>query len=308
MNYNLLTSLPWAETLSQHIETDIISRGDWDGIWYDVVDTNFWWLYDYNLHRFTQYPDFDLDGVNEDLNNTADYNKAKNIWVNGMAEIMTLTRQAGGSDMIIIGNNGDANAQLYSGKMWERFLYYHEGGFTNNLSAYLSSANSNSFVYWNNNTVAPHLNWNLFEMNIFTNYKRHRLGLGASLLGGVYYNPADRNNYRQIFWYDEFWIDWDKGEMTSDTSKGRGYLGQPVSEAYTIGTDIWRRDFQHGIVVVNSSASSATIDLGDTFRYIKGSQDVVANPGGTVSELVLPSFDARILLTTKENDPLIGRP
>jgi chitodextrinase len=306
MNYNLLTSLPWAEALSQHVKDDVVSRGDWDGVWYDVVDTNFWWIYNYQLNRFTQYPDFDLDGVNEDLNILADYNKARNIWVNGMAEIMTLSRQAMGQDVIIVGNNGDANANLYSGKMWERFLYYHESTFTNNLSAYLSDANSNSFVYWNNNTAAPHLNWNLFEMDTFTNYRRHRLGLGASLLGSVYYNPANRNDYRQLYWYDEFWVNWDSGEASSDASQGRGYLGQPVSDPYTIGSDIWRRDFQHGIVVVNSSASSATIDLGDTFRYIKGYQDVVANSGGTVSELVLPSYDARILLTTKENDPLVG--
>lgn len=306
MNYNLLASLPWAEALSQHVRDDVISRGDWDGVWYDVVDTNFWWLYDYTLNRYTQYPDFDLDGVNEDLNNSADYNKAKNIWVSGMAEIMTLSRQTMGQDVIIVGNNGDANANLYSGKMWERFLYYHEGGFTNNLSAYLSIGNNNSFTYWNTHTASPHLNWNLFEMNTFTNYKRHRLGLAASLLGGVYYNPADRNDYRQIYWFDEFWVDWDSGEVTSEASQGRGYLGQPVSDAYMIATDIWRRDFQHGIVIVNSSANVATIDLGDTFRYIKGLQDAIANPGGIVSELVLSAYDARILLTTKENDPLIG--
>lgn len=308
MNYNLLTSLPWAEALSQHVKDDVVSRGDWDGVWYDVVDTNFWWVYDYQLNRFTQYPDFDLDGINEDLNIVADYNKARNIWVSGMAEIMTLTRQAMGQDVIIVGNNGDANANLYTGKMWERFLYYHEGGFTNNLAAYLSSNNSNSFTYWNTHTAAPHLNWNLFEMNTFTNYQRHRLGMAASLLGGVYYNPADRNNYRQLYWYDEFWVDWQTGEVTSDASKGRGYLGQPVSDAYTIGTNIWRRDFQHGTAIVNSSASSATIDLGATFRYIKGSQDVLANPGGLVSQLVLSAYDARILLTTKDNDPLLGRP
>ncbi len=306
MNYNLLTSVPWAETLSQHIEDTIISRGDWDGVWYDVVDTNFWWIYDYQLNRFTQYPDFDLDGVNEDLNNTADYNKARNIWADGLAQIMTLTRQAMGPDSIIIGNNGDINPQLYNGKMWERFLYYHDTTFSNNLSAYLSINNSNSFAYWNSNTASPHFNWNLFEMNTFTNYQRHRLGLAASLLGGVYYNPSNRNNYRQLYWYDEFWVDWSTGETSNTASNGRGYLGQPVSEAYSIGTDLWRRDFQHGIVVVNSSASLANINLGDTFRHIKGSQDAIANSGQSVSELALPAYDARILLTTKTNDPLIS--
>ena len=72
-----------------------------------------------------------------------------------------------------------------------------------------------------------------------------------------------------------------------------------------LSTDIWRRDFEHGIVVVNSSTNQATINLGDNFRYISGSQDAIANPGGVVSELVLPSFDAKILLTTKANDPLV---
>ncbi len=306
MNYNLITSLPWAETLSKHIEDEVISRGNWDGVWYDVVDTNFWWLYNYQINSYTQYPDFDLDGVNENLNNSADYNKARNIWIEGIAQVMSLTRTAMGSDSIIVGNNGDANAQLYNGKMWERFLYYHESGFTDNLSAYLDLSNSNSFAYWNNNTVGPHLNWNLFEMDIFSNYKRHRLGFVASLFGSVYYNPANRNDYRQVYWYDEFWVDWATGKPTSDASKGRGYLGQPVSEAYTVSPNIWRRDYQHGIVLLNNTTSTVTIDLGDEFRYIDGQQDKVANPGGLTTSLVLTSRDARVLLTTEANDPLIG--
>jgi hypothetical protein len=254
-----------------------------------------------------QFPDFDLDGVNEDLNNSVAYNKARNIWADGMAQIMSLTRQEMGNDAIIVGNNGDANAQLYNGKMWERFFYYHESSFTDNLDAFLSPDNSNSFTYWNNNTAAPHLNWNLFELDYETNYRRHRLGLVGSLLGGVYYNPANRANYRQLYWYDEYWVDWDSGQVTTDASKGRGYLGQPVSTAYLVSPNVWRRDFQHGIVILNNSTTTVNIDLGDKFRYLEGKQDSAANPGGLTQELSLTSRDARILLTTKENDPLIGQ-
>lgn len=305
MLYNLKTNLPWAETLADHLEKEIISRGDWDGVWYDNVDTTFWWLYDYNANRFTQFPDFDLDGVNEDLNISADLNKARNIWSDGLSQTMTLARQAMGSDAIIVGNNGDVNPQLYNGKTWERFLYYHMGGFTDNLEAFLDVNNSNSFLYWNSNSATPHLNWNLFELNNTTDYRNHRLGLVASLLAGVYYNPVNMYNYREFRWYDEYWVDRATGEVTNDASKGRGYLGSPVSNAEEILPNVWRRDFQHGIVVLNNNATSTvTVDLGQEFKYINGQQDKIANPGGTVQLVTLPSQDARILLTTKFNDPL----
>ncbi len=304
MMYNLNTSLPWAETLAEHVEKEIISRGDWDGIWYDNTDTTFWWLYDYNASRFTQTPDFDLDGVNEDLNISTDFNKARNIWRDGLAQTMTLARQAMGSNAVIVGNNGDVNPQLYNGKTWERFLYYHTGGFNDNLEAFLNINNSNSFLYWNSNSAAPHLNWNLFELNNATDYKNHRLGLVASLLAGVYYNPVSMYNYREFRWYDEYWVDWSSGDVSNNASVGRGYLGSPVTTAGEILPNIWRRDFQHGIVILNNSTSTVSVDLGDEFRYINGGQDRVANPGGTTQTVLLSAYDARILLTTENNDPL----
>ncbi|MFA6253273.1 MAG: putative glycoside hydrolase [Patescibacteria group bacterium] len=306
MMYNLNTSLPWAETLSSYVAGNIMSRGDWDGIWYDNVDTSFWWLYDYNTtHRFIQFPDFDLDGVNEDLNISADFNKAKNIWRDGLNQTMTLSRQTMGSDAIIVGNNGDANAQLYNGKVWERFIYYHSNTFSDNLEAFLDANNSNSFIYWNNNSATPHLNWNLFELNNTNDYKNNRLGMIASLLAGVYYNPVNMDNYREFRWYDEYWVDWETGEATSDASKGRGYLGSPVANAEEILPNVWQRDFQHGIVVLNNNATSTvTVDFGQEFRYIHGQQDTMANPGGTTQSITLLAHDARILLTTKANDPL----
>ncbi len=306
MMYNLYTNLPWAETLASYVGNNVASRGDWDGVWYDNTDTSFWWLYDYNsTHRFTQSPDFDLDGVNEDLNISADLNKAKNIWRDGLSQTMTLTRQAMGNDAIIVGNNGDVNPQLYNGKVWERFLYYHASTFADNLRSFLDTNNSNSFTYWNNNSATPHSNWNIFELNNATDYKNHRLGMVASLLAGVYYNPVNMNNYREFRWYDEYWVDWETAEVTTDASKGRGYLGSPVANAEEILSNVWRRDFQHGIVVLNNNATSTVkIDLGQEFRYIHGQQDTVANPGGITQELNILPRDASILLTTKANDPL----
>lgn len=307
MMYNLYTPLPWAETLADYTAKNIVGRGDWDGIWYDNVDTNFWWLYDYNLRTFTQSPDFDVDGVNEDLNSSTGLNKARTIWRDGMYQVITLARQAMGNDSIIVGNNGDANAQIYNGKMWERFLYYHSSAtLVDNLSDFLNASNSNSFSYWNTNTIAPHLNWNMFELNNDKDYKNHRLGMVASLLGGVYYNPVNAGEYREFRWYDEYWVDWDTGQPTDDASKGRGYLGSPLSEARQIQSNVWERDFQHGIVLLNNATSTVTVDLALEFRYISGQQDNLANPGGTTRSVVIGPRDARILLTTKNNDPLIG--
>ncbi len=60
--------------------------------------------------------------------------------------------------------------------------------------------------------------------------------------------------------------------------------------------DVYRRDFEHGIVLINASADPVTIPLGGTFQKIDGTQDRSVNDGSTVTEVTLPPLDGIILL------------
>ena len=64
----------------------------------------------------------------------------------------------------------------------------------------------------------------------------------------------------------------------------------------TARPDIYRRDFEHGIVLVNASTDQVTIPLGGTFKKINGTQDRSVNEGTTVNDVTIPPVDGIILL------------
>ena len=60
--------------------------------------------------------------------------------------------------------------------------------------------------------------------------------------------------------------------------------------------EVWRRDYDGGIVLVNASAHPKTVLLGDYYRKITGTQAPDVNDGGLVDHVVLPARDGLILL------------
>ena len=60
--------------------------------------------------------------------------------------------------------------------------------------------------------------------------------------------------------------------------------------------DVWRRDFEGGVALVNASTSSATVPLGGVLRKIKGTQVPSLNDGSLVARVTLPAKDGLILL------------
>jgi hypothetical protein len=64
----------------------------------------------------------------------------------------------------------------------------------------------------------------------------------------------------------------------------------------TTKPDVYRRDFEHGIVLVNASADPVTIPLNGTFKKIAGTQDRSVNDGSMVTSVTVPPQDGIILL------------
>jgi len=59
---------------------------------------------------------------------------------------------------------------------------------------------------------------------------------------------------------------------------------------------VWRRDYEGGLALVNATASSQTLTLGGPFRKIEGTQVPEINDGSTVTVVTLPPWDGLILL------------
>jgi len=92
-------------------------------------------------------------------------------------------------------------------------------------------------------------------------------------------------------WFDEY----------DNAGKGKGYLGYPEDNAYVIldlnkTGEVFRRDFDNGIVICNSSGKKVYIDLGDIFKLIEGTQVPDINNNERVSKITIQPRDGRILL------------
>jgi hypothetical protein len=59
---------------------------------------------------------------------------------------------------------------------------------------------------------------------------------------------------------------------------------------------VFRRDFERGIVVVNTTAVPVTIPLERSFKKLKGHQDPATNDGSEVDSVTVGPRDATILL------------
>ena len=59
--------------------------------------------------------------------------------------------------------------------------------------------------------------------------------------------------------------------------------------------NLFRRDFENGAVVVNVTPTSRTVDLGETFQRIKGTQDPINN-GNMLTSVTIAPWDAAILV------------
>ena len=61
-------------------------------------------------------------------------------------------------------------------------------------------------------------------------------------------------------------------------------------------TNVYRRDFQNGIVLVNPSNQLMTVDLGRDYRKILGTRDLLTNDGSTVTQATVSPSDALFLI------------
>ena len=60
--------------------------------------------------------------------------------------------------------------------------------------------------------------------------------------------------------------------------------------------DVLRRDFEGGVALVNATDQTVSVDLGGTFRKIKGTQAPSVNDGSLVTAVTLPPKDGIVLL------------
>lgn len=111
--------------------------------------------------------------------------------------------------------------------------------------------------------------------------KQMRFSLAFTLMGdGLFLHGA----WSLYTTFDEYKVD-------------LGYATQGFGAPIAAGSPVWRRNFDKGIVLVNTSTTqSITVNLGGTYKAIQGTQDPTINNGQTVTRIRLEPLDGRLLL------------
>ena len=129
--------------------------------------------------------------------------------------------------------------------------------------------------------------------------RRFRFGLASATLHdhvvhalvGTSFDPL--RGFAPDQWGDEFSVN-PKGFATGDASY-KGWLGRPLSAARWQGP-VRRRDFEHGVVLVNPTTRSVKLMM-DTHLYrISGTQDPEVNNGDAVPVVTIPPSDGLFLV------------
>ncbi len=118
-----------------------------------------------------------------------------------------------------------------------------------------------------------------------SDYQSMRYGLTSTMMDDAYFDFSDATGkmYSSVPWFDEY-----------DAELGQA-LSSPPTAAWKSG--VYRRDFENGIALVNPRGNgSVTVDLGEEFRRIPGTQVPAVNNGQLATKITLKDRDGIILL------------
>ncbi len=275
--HNVDLSQGWSDYLIGYVKNNILSQGLWDGIFYDM-------FYDSIADRNHGDIDLNRDGMRDD----ASWANAQ--WVSRMSYLLSASQQRLGVKYIMINGNSIPSLQsMANGRMYENYpTPWEVGGSWTGIMTGLKrnqSLNAKPQLYVFNANTANTGNQK--------DYRRMRFGFASSLmLDNVYFSfdYGDRD-HNQIWWYDEYGV-------------GLGNsVANPISQNGQVqfnASDIWRRDYEHGIALVNPSGNTQTIDLGNEYEKIIGKQDAFTNNGEITSNVTIPARDGLIMLKTSQ--------
>jgi hypothetical protein len=297
----------WAE-YNARVGAQLLADPRWSGILVDRSETG-----QARYINGSTIRSIDPDQSNRLL---SDYVQFDSTWSDGLRLYLKNLRQAIGLKRIIYLNWGieayqDVNGNNFEGfpddsggtgsNSWHSVVFgpYQRGSYFDWIEKSLEPNITMIETYDDNNVPYGSYNNPCMQTGFRPNYRKMRFGLATALLNDGYFSyemSTMGHGSLCLMWFDEY----------DNAGTGRGYLGYPLGEAQSVeadrlsvqssGLDIWEREYDNGIVLVNATSSKVTISLGENYRKIDGSQDRSVNDGSLVTEVTLPPMDGIILL------------
>lgn len=262
----------WNDYLPEFVKNEIISTGLWDGIFYDNIWGDICWV------------NGNLDINNEGQVKSITY--INNSWSDGVKKMLKKTRDLIGNNYLILGNGKvyDGYQGLLNGVMFEGFppSWESNGDWGGIISTYSRVKNSNN-------------NPNITVINSYSsnrqNYQLMRFGLTSTLMENHGYFSFDFSNsdHGQVWWYDEYDVNLGRAQSAPYNILDRGNT--------TYKNGLWRRDFEEGIAIVNSTNKEQLYVFSqEEFEKINGTQDRSVNNGSIINYVKIKPNDGIILL------------
>jgi len=278
--YNMTIPLCRKAVVQKNVEifltrsTDQGSDLAYDGIYWDLLHDRISWL--------SSNIDSNLDGIPDNPR------VLDSAYKSGMEDFFTQLREQL-PYAILMGNEASLDyAPWLNGRLFEWQLAAILDG-TNQLTW---NSVMTSYRDWSEQGQAPHTTfiqnspeplffdkysyrqWEqmppAMEAEAAASYRRMRYGLTTALMGdGPFSFDLGAAWHGQLWWYDEFGA---SGDGKATTLPPRGYLGQPVGEPRRIIDNIWARQFENGLAIINPTSKTQTVQLPGTYCKLNGKQ------------------------------------
>ncbi len=257
----------WSDYLPRHVYNEFFKDNKYDGVFFDNAWPSVSWI--------TEQVDLDGNGK-ADSASERDSN-----WQAGINYILNETRRLAPDKIIVVNNTGNYFNAYLNGRMQEMFPNNNEGGWTGSMKNYLNDGLGYRPEYFI-------INGGTKNTGAEDNYANFRLGLTSTLMGDGFYSfDFGDQDHGSLWWYDEYDINLGKA-----VSENKNVLEQSSE----IKPSVWQREFQNGIVLVNSTSSEQKVALANEFEKIKGTQDTATNNGAIIKNVKINPMDGIILL------------
>ncbi len=277
----------FTEYAAEWVADEVYGTGVWDGVFLDVWGDRIY-------GATPQHWDIDGDGTDEHADRI--YGPG-GPWERGISATERMMRALMPDAVLVANGERTLRDGQLDGRVWESFADAKaDRSPLQDLAEYvtLTAAGDHRLP-----GVAMTINRRRAEPGSDENFRRARFFLTATLLQNGFWAPMGAH-YGEPAYYDEM----------DGAGLGRGYLGCSLAPNPTwaqlnqdfdgrvgrLADGLYRRDFEHGIVLHNSGHQPRTVTLERSYRQLDGSQDPGTNGDRLVDSVTVPGHDGRILL------------
>lgn len=277
----------FAEYAAEWVAGRVYATGVWDGVFIDVWGDR---IYGATEQRW----DVDGDGTDEA---EAEIYGPGGPWERGVNATERIMRERMPDAVLVANGDRTLRDEQLDGRVWESFADPKvRRSPAQDLEEYVTLTAEGDH---RQPGTAITINRRRAEPVSGESFRRARFFLTATLLQNGYWAPMGAH-YGQPAYYDEM----------DGAGLGRGYLGCSLAPNPTwsqlqqdfdgrvgrLADGLYRRDFEHGLVLHNAGAQPRTITLERPYRQLEGTQDSGTNSGRVVDSVTVPSRDGLILL------------